>query len=147
MRIAALVAAGVLLTLAATYYLTYEPSPRVGIQWRPGITAERRAELERRFRLVNPGLEDGRPMYDLLDTSRQNLEALVNERDVADTDRVSRERFEIPFDVPYGTSWMWAAHRTPIVRVAGAVPVLVSICLLLLVAGTAAEWRRWRGRR
>jgi len=147
MRIAATLGAAVLVALGSAYSLTYEPAPRVGIQWRSGISAGRRAALERRFLLVNPGLEGDRPMYDLLDTSRPNVEALVRERDVTDTDRVSRERFEIRFDVPYGTSWMWVAHRTPVLRIPGMVTAIAALCILVFVAGFAADtsWvKKWR---
>jgi hypothetical protein len=147
LRPAAVAAGCILLALGAAYYLTYEPSPRVGILWRSGITEDRRAALERRFLLVNPGPEGDRLMYDLLDTSRANLEAIVNERDVADTDRISRERFEIPFDIPYGESWMWVAHRTPVLRIPAVVETVTVASLLVVGAALVAELRRRRRRR
>lgn len=146
-RIGLAVAACVLLALGAAYNLTYEPAPRIGILWRTGITPERRAALERRFLLVNPLPERDRLAYDLLDTSRLNIEALVHERDVADTDRVSRERFEVPFEAPYGASWMWVAHRTPVLRTPGVVPAIVLTCILVLAAGVASERSRIQTRR
>jgi hypothetical protein len=134
----------ILIALAAAYWLTYEPAPRIGITWRSGISGDRRAELERRFLLVNPGRENDRLMYDLLDTSRHNIEALIFEPDVADTDRISRPRYEVPFDIPYGESWMWVAHRTPVLRMPGAVPMVVGASIVLLVAGLLGETRRRR---
>jgi hypothetical protein len=135
----------VLVALAAAYWLTYEPAPQIGITWRPGISDERRAELERRFLLVNPARENDRLMYDLLDTRRSNIEALVFEPDVADTDRISRPRYEVPFDVPYGQSWMWVAHRTPLLRMPGAVETMTGVAIVLLVAGLVAMTRSRRG--
>jgi hypothetical protein len=85
-------------------------------------------------------------MYDLLDTRGENIEALVHDPDVADTDRVSRERFEIPFDIPYGSSWMWVANRTSILRTPGIVPGIVFTCVVVLAIGAAAEVRRFRSK-
>ena len=140
-RIAAAVAVCVLLALGAAYYLTYEPAPRIAILWRAGIELERRAELERRFLLVNRAPERERFEYDLLDTSRGNIQALVHERDVADTDRVSQEHFVVPFDIPYGTSWMWVAYRTPILRTPGVVPGVLVTCVVVLVVALGVEGR------
>jgi hypothetical protein len=139
-------AACVLTALAVAYGLTFEPAPRVGIEWRPGISAERRSELERRFLLVNAAPDDDKLSYDLLDTSRTNIEGLVNERDVADTDRISRERFEVPLDAPYGTSWMWVAHRIPVLRIPGVVTVLVAASVVTLGGSAAVAVRRRRSR-
>jgi len=142
---AAAMAACTLLALTGAYYLTYEPAPRVGVLWRAGIGPERRAALERRFLLVNPTVDRDRLAYDLLDTSRGNLEALVTDPDAEDTDRISQERFEVPFDIPYGESWMWVAYRIPILRIPGVVSGIVATSVLLLVGGLVAEgmWR-WR---
>ena len=95
---------------------------------------------------MNPIVDRDRLAYDLLDTSRGNLEALVKDPDVADTDRISQERFEVPFDIPYGSSWMWVAHRTPILRTPGVVPGIVATSVLLLAGGLVGEglWRRHR---
>ena len=145
-RATAAIAACTLLALTSTYYLTYEPAPRVGVLWREGIRPERRVALERRFLLVNPAVDDDRLEYDLLDTSRGNLEALVNEPDAADTDRISREHFEVPFNIPYGESWMWVAYRIPVLRIPAVLRGIVAACALLLVGWLVAEglWRRHR---
>jgi hypothetical protein len=140
-------AACMLVALGTAYYFTYEPAPRIAVRWPPGIDAARRHQLERRFLLVNPAADRDRTEYDLLDTSRTNIEALVREPDVADTDRVGRERFTVPLDVPYGTSWMWVAHRTPVLRTPGVVGGLAGACVLALVAGIAGELRRRLRRR
>ena len=147
LRVVGVIAACMLVALGAAYYFTYEPAPRIAIRWPEGIDPSRREELERRFLLVNPEPERDRFEYDLLDTSRANIEALVREPDVADTDRVSRERFTVPLDIPYGTSWMWVAHRTPVLRTPGVVGALVGVCVLALVAGIAGELRRRLRRR
>jgi hypothetical protein len=145
-RAAAIAAAAVLVALGLAYYLTYEPAPEIRVQWRVGIEPQRRAELERRFLLVNPAPFEDRLSYDLLDTSRENVEALVKERDVADTDRVDRVNYAIPFDTPYGESWMWAAHRTPLLRVPGVVEALVITSVGVLVAANVTGGRPGRAR-
>jgi hypothetical protein len=141
LRVVGVIAVCMLTALGAAYYFTYEPAPRIAVRWRAGLDAARRQELERRFLLVNPAADRDRTEYDLLDTSRANVEALVREPDVADTDRVGRERFTVPLDVPYGTSWMWVAHRTPVLRIPGVVGTLVGVCVLALVAVIAGELR------
>jgi hypothetical protein len=101
------VAASVLLACGVAYYLTYEPSVRIGVRWRNEVTEERRGELERRFRLVN-GVPTGTTFrYDLLDTRRTNIEALIKDPNAEDTESVSRTLFEAPPDIEYGQSWMW----------------------------------------
>jgi hypothetical protein len=143
-RAAAALATAVLLALGLGYYFSHEPAPEIRIAWRPNIDPDRRAELERRFLLVNPTPYENRLAYDLLDTSRANVEALVNERDVVDTDRVSRSTYTIPFDVPYGASWMWVAHRTPVLRSPGVVIGIVWSCSLVLAVTATLMWERRR---
>ena len=134
------------MSLGVAYYFTYEPAPRIGIRWPTELEPERRQELERRFLLVNPGVEGDRIEYDLLDTSRENVEALVREPDVFDTDRVGREHFVLPLDVPYGTSWMWVGHRIPVLRIPGVVSAIVGFCAVATVAWLTGELRRSRRR-
>jgi hypothetical protein len=135
-------AAVILLALGLAYYFTYEPAPEIRIRWRDGLDQGRRAELERRFLLVNPASFEDRMTYDLLDTSRWNVEALVVERDIADTDRVDRVHYTIPFDIPYGSGWMWVAHRTPVLRIPGVVNGIVLVCAAVLVVAAVDVMRR-----
>ena len=147
LRVMGILAGCVLVALGIAYYFTFEPAPRVAIRWRDGLAPERRQALERRFLLVNPAADRDRLEYDLLDTSRANIQALVAERDVADTDRVSREGFTVPLDAPYGTSWMWLVHRTPVLRIAGVVAATVAFSAAILIAAIALELRRLIRRR
>jgi hypothetical protein len=142
LRVMGILAGCVLLALGIAYYFTYEPAPRIAIRWPDRLAPERRQELERRFLLVNPATDRDRLEYDLLDTSPANIEALVREPDVADTDRVSRERFTVPLDVPYGTSWMWIAHRTPVLRIPGMIAAVVVLSVAAVLAAIGAELRR-----
>jgi hypothetical protein len=133
-RAVAVTTGAVLIAFTVGYYLTYEPAPEIRILWRAGLDPERRAELEQRFLLVNATPFEDRLTYDLLDTRLENVEALVNERDIQDTDRVDRVGFTIPQDIPYGTSWMWVAHRLPVLRYPGLVQGIVLACAIVLAA-------------
>lgn len=141
---AAVIPGAIVLALALGYYLTYEPAPEIRILWRAGLTPARRAELERQFLLVNPNPFEDRLTYDLLDTSRKNLEALVNERDIHDTDNVDREGFTIPPQIPYGASWMWIGHRLPVLRTPGVVMRIVATSSFVLASIVAALFVSWR---
>jgi hypothetical protein len=147
-RLAMLAAAGVLVALGVAYYFTYEPAPQIVVLWRDNLPPNRRSALERRFRLVDPEPHENRFTYDLLDTSQANIKALVNEPDVEDTDRIDQSHYLIPFETPYGGSWMWVAHRIPILRAPGVVPGIVLACIAVIMGGAGAwvEGRRLRKR-
>ena len=118
-RIATALAIGALASVGATYYLTYEPAPSVRVRWRQDVTPAGRTQLERTFLLTNRGAHEGSTrifQYDLLDTSRSNLEALVTHPAVEDTDDIDRVNYAMRADCPYGESWMWVGHRIPILR-------------------------------
>jgi len=132
------------MTCSVAYYLTVEPSVRIGVRWREGVSVEQRAALERRFRLVNGLSTDDRFRYDLLDTRRENIKALIENPNTEDTESVSRTLYVAPPDISYGESWMWVAYRIPGLRAPGAMETIVVICFVTLVAGA---WRFAQGRR
>jgi hypothetical protein len=118
-RIAAALVIGIAAAVGATYYLTYEPAASVRVRWRADVTPEVREQLERAFLLVGRAAHEGSArvfQYDLLDTSRANIEALVTHPAVEDTDEIDRQNYGIRIDGPYGGRWMWIAHRVPIIR-------------------------------
>jgi len=116
------------------------------VWWRDGVTAQRRAQLERRFRLVNGARSETHYRYDLLDTRRENIESLVKEPDAQDTESVSRTSFVAPPDIEYGQSWMWIAHRIPGLRAPGVVEAIVMTCLVMLATGVGRLAKDRRGR-
>jgi hypothetical protein len=131
-------AALIAIALGATYYLTVQPSPTVSIRWREQVTDAQRAALERRFLLVKPAADEPRTFrYDLLDVSRSNLEAIVGEPAIEDIGNIDRHSLAFPADYPYGTSWMWLAHRIPVLRMRGVVPALAGVCVVVVVLGIA----------
>lgn len=118
-RIATALLIGIVASVGATYYLTYEPAPSIRVRWRPDVTPAAREQLERAFLLVGRAAHEGSTrvyQYDLLDTSRRNIEALVTHPEVEDTDEIDRRNYVIRVDGPYGGRWMWVAHRVPIIR-------------------------------
>jgi hypothetical protein len=129
-------AALVAIALGAAYYFTIEPSPTVSIRWREDVTEAQRAALERRYLLVKPTVHESRTFrYDLLDVSRSNLEAMVNEPALEDSGNIDRHTLVFPPDYPYGTSWMWLAHRIPVLRARGVVPALAGGCVVVMALG------------
>ena len=70
-----------LAALAFAYWFSYEPAPGIRVEWQPGVTLEAQTALERKHLLSNrraPDPEQARSLaYDLLDTRRSNIEALV----------------------------------------------------------------------
>lgn len=138
---------GGLTLLGLAYALTYEPAPRVRVEWRESVTEQQRAALERKY-LLDKGrdrIPNGSTAYDLLDTSRSNIKALVEDAAVADTADIDREAHAVPFDVEYGEGWMWIAHRTPGIRHA-SIRRWATIGLgVIAVSGYAVAFflRRW----
>ena len=143
---AGIASTGLLGVITAAYLFTREPAPEVRVEWRQSVTPERRAELERRFLLVRPRPYEDALAYDLLDTSRANIEALVRERDVADTDGIRQRDFTLPADYTYGIGWTWLVYRLPWLRAPGVVPAIVGLCIAML-AGCAGIMMRAAGRR
>jgi hypothetical protein len=142
-----------LVSLRAAYDLTWEPAPAVRVRWRQGTTDARRAQLERRYRLVNPQPHEGVSyLYLLMDTSRRNIEALVKDPEVADTDDIDRRRFEIPWTAAQSrVRNLWVADRLPglrqpFVRVI-AIAILAGMTAFGLISVLVAIDWRGHGRR
>jgi hypothetical protein len=144
LRWAGIVSALCLATLWAAYYLTSEPSASVKVRWREGLPAQQRAEKERRYLLVlQETTADGWTRYDLLDTGRRNIEALVRDADASDTTDLDRDAMAVPFHADYGKSWVWAAYRMPGLREPGVLGgVIGGLVGMVLLAGFVELLRR-----
>lgn len=135
-RIAAVCAAlglGGLAALGVAYWFTYEPAPGIRVTWAAAVGEAERAALERRYQLANRrGADEDVPpslAYDLLDTRASNIEALLNDPAVIDTNDLDDEYFRVRLGTAYGDEWMWIAHRIPGLRdgrVRAAVLVLLT---------------------
>ena len=121
-----LVAVGVLRTL------TIEPAPSIHVEWRVGLSDARRQDLERQFALTNPEPTPPSWAYELLDTTRGNVEAIVTHPDVVDTGDLDRNEFDVAGTAPYGDGDTWVVYRLPGVRRPAVVTAAVSTAGALL---------------
>ena len=126
-----------------------QPSPVVEVRWARGVSAEQRAELERRYRLTSPEFVREEPggarwRYALADVSRSNVGRLAANRNVDDTegfdDAIAGEAFYVPWRraIPL----LRLSIAPGIVQAPNAVPWLYylfvslpAIALLVLLAG------------
>lgn len=110
----------------------------VHVRWAPGVTSERRVELERQFQLNDGTQSDGTTWsYRLADPSAGNIRALVQQEQVADTDHAewSRLRWEEPSspgtfrieDVP--------VHTLQLLGISVAIGILGPMVFPLVAAG------------
>lgn len=144
--IGAIGAAGVI-GLAAAYWLTCEPAPRMRVLWRLDVAPQRQAALEQKYLLRNrrDQLPEGSFAYDLLDTSPANIKALVEDPAILDTNDIERHTWVVPFDAEYGSEWMWIAHRTPGLRDARTRALLLVVLTMMTFGGFARDGLRvWR---
>lgn len=129
--------------MGAAYALTYEPAPRIRVQWRDGLAPAQRLALERTYLLVNgrDRFPNGSMAYDLLDTRQSNLRALVSNPAVRDTNDIDRDTFVVPFQTDYGDAWMWAAHRMPGLRDGRVRASLIAALVAMACGGLIASRR------
>jgi hypothetical protein len=136
-----------LATYACAYWFTYEPAPGVRVRWRDTVSLEQQASLERKYLLVDrvgPHPDASRSFgYALLDTRRSNIEALVKDPAVFDTNDIEDEEgeFFVRLGTAYSDRWMWVAHRTPLLRYGAVRWVLILGLAGLVIRGAAGLWR------
>ena len=128
-----------LVVLAVAYLLTVEPSPIIGVRWRDDVSARPQAELERAYLLVdgrapNPDLPRS-VAYTLLDTGRQNIEALVTNPAIADTQFINRQSDTITSDAEKSGRRIWIAHRLPGLRRAMVRRTVILVLATVAVLG------------
>ncbi len=108
---------GGLAALAFAYWFTYEPAPSVRVSWKPGIALEQQAGLERKYMLYNRRApQSGSLAYDLLDTTHDNIEALLKDPAVVDTNDIDDQWARVRLGTAHDDEWMWVADRTPLLR-------------------------------
>ena len=85
-----------MLVLPALVFRVAVPLPSVNVAWSHGIGDDQRATLEARFHLVGGDFRGGQLWtYQLADTSRSNVGALVRDPAVADTQHIDRQTFDV----------------------------------------------------
>ena len=148
-----LVIAGVsgLVSMRVAYNLTYEPAPAVRVRWRDGTGDWRRYWLEHKYRLIGAAAPQGLSYsYVLMDTSRRNIEAMIKDPEVADTNDIDRRRFEVPWETAYYTrNITWVADRIPGLRQPPVRWGLIAGLVAMVLAGSARIGRavKWADRR
>jgi hypothetical protein len=141
-RLAAVIGAAVLTTMAAAYHFTYEPAPEIAVQWATHVTWDQRLAVEQRLRLVRPRRQrEWTIVYDLVDTSEANIRVLAGLADIEHATTIDRRTMTIPADAPYGLGWMWIGNRLPLLRRQGVVPILIGLSGVALAHGLAGELR------
>ena len=140
--------AAVIPFLALVHLAVVDPiiAPRVHIQWQDAMSVEARAALETRHGLRNGELIDpasGTWRYDLADSSRSNIQSLVENPSIEDTGYINREAY-----TPEGREIPWYRIDALIDTTSDLVQLLRSVwlvlagCALLWAAGTSSQHRR-----
>ena len=103
------------------------PGPKINVRWAPDVDDAAREAAEAKFHLVQEGQPEGRTRhYELLDPSRENVEAMVTNPAVEDTaglDRLTLAFSKVPeprFD-ERPTEWLIGLEPCPELRRASLV--------------------------
>src|SRR5919109_4241839 len=103
-------------TIAALAYgavrLTFGPRPvYVNVRWAASVDDAERQRFEQRFGLTDGELREGTTWgYALIDRSRVNIRAIVEDPAVADTHQIHRTAFRVGYfadRLPYRTPRPW----------------------------------------
>jgi len=110
----------------------------IHVRWAPEVTDARRVELERRFQLRDREQTDRTTWsYRLADPSTGNIRALVQDKQVEDTDGLDRNRYRPKPEI----SWI-RRQRTMVVFVAsGILGAILFLILPVLLISLTAGWR------
>ena len=92
------------LTIVMRFSVPPPFAPRVHIRWAPDVSAEARADLERRFSLLAGEPRDEETWeYDLADITPASVRALIGHPAVADTHYLDRDTATVTSDAPSGS--------------------------------------------
>jgi hypothetical protein len=125
--VAAALAAWTVAALAyGAVWLTFGPRPvYVNVRWAAGVDDQERQRLEQRFALVDGERREGTTWgYALVDRSRANIRALVEEPAVADTHQIHRTAFRVGYTaqrLPYRGPHAWMATSLERVAILGLI--------------------------
>lgn len=90
---------------------------------------------------------NGSLAYDLLDTTHANIEALLKDPAVVDTNDIDDEWARVRLGTAYGDEWMWVADRTPLLRDVRIRWTLLATLAVTAVLGLRGLLRPRTGRR
>ncbi len=147
-----------LLTGIATWVRsrTLERAPEIHVRWAVGMGEESRETLAKQYLLAKSEHREGNTwVYHLLDTSRGNIQALVEDPAANDTHELDRDAFKVAETASRGDVDKWAVHQVRFLRrvpwlVWPTIPVLwISTLLACFVAflgrpnGLARRFLAW----
>lgn len=125
------------------HILTSGPAAVLAIRWQPATPGDARRAFEADHLLINA--ERRGPdnwVYDLLDLSSSNIESIVTDSRVADTQGVDRNAFVVNDDGPSDTAWTSAIARIPWLRNPAVRGNLLLVLLALALPGGLILLRR-----
>jgi hypothetical protein len=117
----------------------------VHVRWQPSVDEATRAVLEARFRLVDgQQLDDSTWRYDLLDPSADNIRALVDEPDAADTHHIGRSDGSVDRSATRTSRRLrFASGGDTAVTIVDRVAIVLALAAVLLFAlGMSAQTSR-----
>ena len=154
-RVVAIVLAAVSLALLWPDHEAVKVPAPVYVVWKPDVTETARTEIERQFSLKDGQArpDEGYWTYDLADTSRANIKALVEHPSVAETYHIDRATFDVehkPGDWRrYPTAAVLLATALGLWAIGFVLPWLVALVTRIERAGmdrfAAAPFYRYAG--
>ena len=129
-----------------TVWLMFGPRPvYVNVRWAPAVDAAARERLERRYRLAEGELREGRTWgYALTDRSRENIRAIVGDPAVEDTHQIHRTAFRVWYSaqrLPYRTPRAWVPVALEGLALFGL--ITGAVAMLLALSERTAVGVRW----
>jgi hypothetical protein len=123
--------------LIAAWHLTSRPAPIIHVRWADDVGSSERVLQEARFKLVKERRMEGTSWsYTLLDSSRDNVRALVESPAVGDTHEINRGTFTVNEQAPRGSEVEWAGSGLPVL----GSPIGFDVVLILLIALAALSF-------
>lgn len=135
-RVIGAAAAAAAVALIAAWHLTSRPAPVINVRWASDVGGSERVLQEMRFTLVKQRWMEGTTWsYALLDSSPDNVRALVESPAVADTHEINRAAFTVNEEAPRGSEVEWAGSRLPVLGSPfGFDAVLIALIALVVIS-------------
>lgn len=132
---AARISALVIFVILIAFVATRDSAPRITVEWNSSTTE--RIQLERLFQLVDrQARTDEFYDYDLIDTSTENIRALISHAAVRSLQGVNIDTYRPLANGQKGRSRIWIGDRLPIIKTPFVAPILFMVLLVVLVIPT-----------